>query len=119
MDIMCSGGAQHVRRSDGRQGLQRVGSVFRRDEVSPAAFTPASAQAASSAGASPDTPTAPTNCFPSAENTGMPPGTATTCGALPKPGVSLTRAAMLAVEKCQSATAVAFSMANSVMPGAL
>src|SRR6476659_5461770 len=105
MDIMCSGGAQHVRRSDGRQGLQRVGSVFRRDEDSPAAFTPASAQAASSTGASPDTPTAPTNCFPSAENTGMPPGTATTCGALPKSRRFLCRSGHIGgrkVPKCYS-----------------
>ena len=36
---------------------------------------PASAQAASSAGASPETPTAPIRALPSALNTGTPPGT--------------------------------------------
>ena len=72
-----------------------------RETDKPAALTPASAQAASSVGASPETPTAPRNCWPSAEKTGTPPGTVTTCGASAKPGVSFTALAMLAVEKRQ------------------
>ena len=58
-------------------------------ERSPAAAIPAVTQAASSSGASPDAPAAPSRVLPSALKIGTPPATVTTCGAKAKPGVSL------------------------------
>src|SRR3569833_3988889 len=75
----------------------------------PAAFTPASAQAASSAGASPETPTAPIRRLPSAAKTGIPPATSTTCGAWAKPGVPRAPSIISAVGKPQAAAASALA----------
>ena len=70
--------------------MSRPGEPLQRGvgaERRPAASIPACAQAASSAGASPETPTAPSRSRPSADQIGRPPGTVTTCGAKAKPGV--------------------------------
>src|SRR6185295_6841571 len=93
-----------------RQGGQE------RLERNPAALIPASAQAASSAGASPDAPAAPSLVFPSALKTATPPATVTTCGANAKPGVSFAPSAMSAVGKPQAATASALAIAKSIIP---